>query len=99
MTVTAHHPEDQTCATADLVLLCCFGANQDASTRRSATQVRQALVDAGFRPGQARHLVRDSALLRATADGRYGLRQVDEVATAGPARPAPNTVRPRRRWL
>ena len=69
-------------ATTEQVLLCCFGLDQDVSTTRSGKQLRVALTGAGFRPAAARHLVRDSGLLRATADGHYVLRPCD-VAPAG----------------
>ena len=60
-------------ATAEQVLLCCFGLDQDVSTTRSGKQLRVALTGAGFRPAAARHLVRDSALLRAAPEGHYVL--------------------------
>jgi hypothetical protein len=66
-------------ATAEQVLLCCFGVHPRALSPRSAKQLRQALVEAGFRSSEARHLVRDSALLRATPDGRYVLRPFDDA--------------------
>ena len=66
--------------TAEQVLLCCFGLNRDAN--RSAKQLREALTEAGFPAAAARHLVRDSALLSATADGHYVLRPCD-VAPVG----------------
>ena len=68
-------------ATAEQVLLCGFGLDLDDSTTRSAKQLREALTGAGFRPAAARHLVRDSALLRATADGHYVLRPFDGAPT------------------
>jgi hypothetical protein len=66
-------------ATAEQVLLCCFGVHPRASSPRSAKQLRQALVEAGFRSSEARHLVRDSALLRATLEGQYALRPFDDA--------------------
>ena len=60
-------------ATAEQVLLCCFGSGRDASTIRSGRELREALTAAGFHPAAARHLVRDSALLRAAPEGHYVL--------------------------
>ena len=64
-------------ATAEQVLLCCFGLEQDAFTTRTGKELRKALIGAGFHPAAARHLVRDSALLCAAPEGRYVLRQFD----------------------
>jgi hypothetical protein len=64
-------------ATAEQVLLFCFGSGRDASTTHSGKELREALTAAGFHPAAARHLVRDSALLLATPERDYVLRPFD----------------------
>ena len=63
--------------TSEQVLLCSFGLNRDGGARRTATHLREALVEAGFRATVARHLVHTSPLLRRTGDGDYLLRRFD----------------------
>jgi hypothetical protein len=74
---TSSPVEAEIFSTSEQVLLCCFGATQDASTTRTSVQLRQALVAAGFRSPAARHLVRTTGLLRATTSGRYAIRHVE----------------------
>jgi hypothetical protein len=59
-------------ATSDQVLLCCFGLDQ--STQRSSTQLRSALVEAGFTAPAAREIVRISPLIHRSYAGSYQLR-------------------------
>jgi len=65
--------------TSEHVLLCCFGSAQ-APVPRSAETLHRALVDAGFRATEARHLVRTSTLLSPTAAGHYVMRQFDDAS-------------------
>ena len=67
-------------ATADQVLLCCFGLDRETSAR-SPAQLRAALMEAGFRATVARHLIRTSSILRRDANGRYRLRESDVSST------------------
>ena len=66
--------------TAEQVLLCCFGLNRDAN--RSAKQLSEALTDAGFSAAAARHVLRESPLLRATVNGHYVLRPFEAAPAA-----------------
>jgi hypothetical protein len=68
-------------ATSELVLLCHFGLEPEASGPRRAAELRAALVAAGFTATAARHVVRTSALLRQVPDGCYRLWHVDRPPT------------------
>jgi hypothetical protein len=46
---------------ADVTLLCCFDAGM--RTEQRAKRLRRALIDAGFAPGAAGYLIRNSPLL------------------------------------
>jgi hypothetical protein len=71
------HLHSEPFATADQVLLCCFGPDRETSGTRSHAELRTALVDAGFRAPAAHHLIRTTPLLCRAADGRYLLREFD----------------------
>jgi hypothetical protein len=58
--------------TADQVVLCSFGA--ELNEEQSGRQLRRALIRAGFLPGSAGHLIRNSPLLRRSSSGFYRLR-------------------------
>jgi hypothetical protein len=58
--------------TAEIVILGTFGV--DLSHQPSAEQIRKALTAAGFRPLEARHILRNSPLLQRTDSGTYLLR-------------------------
>ena len=58
--------------TAELVILCAFGKH--LSDRPSGSQLRQALTAAGFRPAEARQIVRTSLLLERHQSDTYVLR-------------------------
>lgn len=80
--VPEQHRSGESFATAEQVLLCCFGLEQDAFTTRTGKELREALGSAGFHPAAARHLVRESPLLLVTPVGDYILRPC-EGAPAG----------------
>jgi hypothetical protein len=67
--------ELQPFATSDQVLLCCFGL--DLSAERSSSQLRKALIEAGFGLSDARELLRVSPLVHRTSAGSYRLQGVD----------------------
>jgi hypothetical protein len=64
--------EENLCpTTAELVILCAFGRRpKDAM---SAAALRKALTVAGFRAGEARHLIRTSPLLESRPFGNFSL--------------------------
>jgi hypothetical protein len=80
--------DPQPFATSDHVLLCCFGL--DLSAERSSSQLRKALIEAGFGLSEAREVLRGSPLVYRTSVGSYRLRSV--------SRPCPASKKRSRRW-
>jgi hypothetical protein len=69
---------EQPFPTSEHVLLCSFGAQ--LNDERTTRELRLALVDAGFAPAQAGHLIRTSPLLRPVVRDRYQLRTLRLLA-------------------
>lgn len=61
---------------ADQVLLCCF--ELDLSGTRTYTQLRQALLRAGFPGPLARHVISACPLLSRRVNGCYHIRTFEE---------------------
>ena len=61
--------------TSDQVLLCSFGG--DLAGERTAQQLRNSLLAAGFAARVTRHLIRISPLLRQSSKGRYQLQPLE----------------------